>query len=48
MIDKENWDWTLPEVERVLNTDKEHSIAAVLEGKIAGILFVLRNKGGCP
>ncbi len=43
MIDKENWDWTLPEVERVLNTDKEHSIAAVLEGEIAGILFVLRN-----
>ncbi len=43
MIDKENWDWRLPEVERVLTTDKEHSIAAVLDGKIAGILFVLRN-----
>ncbi len=43
MIDRENWYWTLPEVERLLKTDKRHSLVAVLNNEIAGILFVLKK-----
>lgn len=44
MIDRENWYWTKLEVAQILNFGKDHSLVAVLQDKIVGILFVLRNE----
>jgi len=43
LIDKENWYWTLSEVEHLLKIDKTHSVVAVLNNAIVGILFVLKK-----
>jgi len=45
MIDRENWYWTELEVARVLKIGKTHSLVAVRNDEIVGILFVLRNTG---
>jgi len=43
MIDQQNWYWTKPEVASVLEKGQNHSLVAMLDDDIAGILFVLRN-----
>jgi len=43
MIDQQNWYWTKPEVASVLEKGQHHSLVAMLEGDIAGILFALRK-----
>jgi len=43
MIDKENWDWTLPEIEQLFTLNQEHSVVAVLSNKIIGLLFALKK-----
>ena len=43
MIDRENWYWTKPEVASVLKKGRDHSLVAVLNDDIAGILFTLAD-----
>jgi len=45
MIDQQNWYWTKPEVASVLEKGQHHSLVAMLDDDIAGILFALKNNG---
>lgn len=45
MIDQQNWYWTKPEVASVLEKGQRHSLVAMLDDDIAGILFALKNNG---
>ncbi len=45
MIDKEDWYWTMPEMEQLFKTDKKHSIVAILNNEIIGLLFAIKR--GC-